>query len=54
VDKTEYINLEFLIFSEVPSSGSKYSWHFANFKDGWEIHKIGSIEEWVDVFPWSW
>jgi hypothetical protein len=33
-DKSEWINLEFLMDPDNPASGSKYSQQFAIFKDG--------------------
>jgi hypothetical protein len=41
VDKSEWIKLEFLMDSDKPALGSKYSRHFAIFKDG-------CLEDWIN------
>jgi hypothetical protein len=41
-DKTEWIKLEFLMDSDNPASGSKYSRQFAIFKDGCNFQRTGS------------
>jgi hypothetical protein len=41
-DKSEWINLEFLMDPDNPASGSKDSRQFAIFKDGCKVQRIGS------------
>jgi hypothetical protein len=41
-DKSEWINLEFLMYPENPALDSKYSRQFAIFKDGCNFQRSGS------------
>jgi hypothetical protein len=41
-DKSEWIKLEFLMYPDNPAWDSKYSRHFAIFKDGCNNQRIGS------------
>jgi hypothetical protein len=41
-DKSEWINLEFLMDTDNPALGSKYSRQFAIFKDGCNFQRIES------------
>jgi hypothetical protein len=45
-DKSEWINWEFLMYPDNPAWGSKYSWQFAIFKDGFPEDLI----KWVMAF----
>jgi hypothetical protein len=41
-DKSEWINLEFLMDTDNPDSGFKYSQQFSIFKDRCKFQRIGS------------